>query len=288
MLFLGTGAAELLPNPFCKCKICEHVRRHPEEMRRRSSFLYDAHTVIDFGPDTLSACHALNVDLSGLQDVLITHAHDDHFSLANLNVITMSTTSRETPFTVHISQGAWEYFCLVRKAVLDATGGRKDPLGASADGWYSFQPHGFFETFTLGEKTVFTVRGNHPGEGPNEQSVHYRITEGGKTLLYALDTGLYGPDSLEALSETPVDILIMDATFGSAERPMTGAHLNGKMFIMQVENLAKAGVVTDSTRVFATHINHKHDWTHADYQAFFDASGAHPVTVARDGMEIHW
>lgn len=308
MLFLGTGAAEMLPNPFCKCRICEHIRKHPAENRRRTSFLYDDATMIDFGPDTLAACHTLDVDLSGLRDVLITHGHDDHFSIPNLNVITMSSTSADKPFTVHLSRSAWEYFQLARRALLDATRGQKDLFSAAEHGFYSLQPHDYFETFQMNGKSVFTVRGNHQGEGPQERSIHYRIRENGHTLLYALDTGLYDDESLEALSGTPVDVLIMDATFGSAELPADSGHLNGKHFELQLDRLAKCGVVTEETRVYATHINHKHDWTHADYQAFFDHcstganppastpqhpwlglfAGAHPVTVSHDGMEILW
>ncbi len=287
MLFLGTGAAELLPNPFCTCPLCENARRDKAERRRRTSFLYDAETLIDCGPDTLSACHELGVSLAGLRDVLFTHLHEDHFSMANLNVITMSSTFSGRPFTCHVSRAGWEYLCKVRKAVLEATGGRNDLFGAVERGFYAFQPHDAFETFSLGAKTVFTVRGNHQGEGPGERSLHYRVTENGRTLLYALDGGLYEPESLEALSGFPVDALVMDATFGSAPLPLDSGHLNGAHFLLQLESLAKAGVVTEKTRVFAAHINHKHDWTHALYQRFFDEnSRVVPVTVARDGMEI--
>jgi len=287
MIFLGTGAAEMLPNPFCTCRLCEHARLHPEQMRRRTCFLFDRHTMLDFGPDVLSACHTFGQDLSQLRDVFITHGHEDHFSLTNLNVVTMSRT-HDTPFTVHMSKGAYEHLLCLQKAVLQATNGHADMLAAARHGFFDLKPHDFFETFCAGDKTVFTVRGNHPGAGAQERSMHYRITQNGKTLLYATDTGLYEPVSIEALSGFPLDVLIMDATFGSAEIPEGTQHLNGRLFLKQVETLEKCGAVTKDTRIFAAHINHKHDWTHADYQRFFDESGAHPVTVAHDGMELQW
>lgn len=288
MRFLGTGAAELLPNPFCGCPLCEEARKRPEYARLRSSFQYDDTTLIDFGPDILAACHKLSVSLKNLKDVLITHLHEDHFCIANMDVITMSSTSDDTPYTVHLSREGWEALILHRKAVSDATGGNVNLLKAVDRGWYGFQPHDAFETFAIGEKTVFTVRGNHPGMGYNEHSQHYRITEGGKTLLYALDGGLYSPESLEALSGVPLDILVMDATFGSAPLDDASGHLNGANFLRQMEALAKVGAVTSATRVYATHINHKHDWNHDAYQRFFTESGAKNVTVARDGLEIQF
>lgn len=286
MRFLGTGAAELLPNPFCGCPLCQEARKRPEFSRTRSCFQYDAQTMIDFGPDALAACHKFSVSLENLHDILFTHLHEDHFCVANMDVITMSSTSDDKPFTAHVSREGWEFILLQRKAVLDATGGNINLLAAVDKGWYGFQPHDAFETFHLGEKTVFTVRGNHQGVGYNERSLHYRITENGKTLLYALDGGLYGPESLEALSGVKLDILILDATFGSAPLDENSGHLNGAHFLKQMERLSKVGAVTDGTRVYATHINHKHDWNHEAYQRFFTDSGAKNVTVARDGLEI--
>lgn len=285
MRFLGTGAAELLPNPFCKCPLCEHARRDPAERRRRTCFFFDEHTMLDFGPDVLASCQDFGVDLCALRDVFITHSHEDHFSLTNLNVVTMSRTS-DTPFCVHLSRAAYDGLQGVRGLIASAA--KKDVLSAAEKGWYSFCPHDFFETFSAGDKRVFTVRGNHPGAAPGERSMHYLIEQGGRRLLWALDTGLYEPESLEALSGAKLDLLIMDATFGSAELPEGTQHLNGTLFLRQVEALEKCGAVTGQTRIFAAHINHKHDWTHAEYQRFFDRSGAHPVTVARDGMELCW
>ena len=44
MRFLGTGAADMLPDPFCDCPLCRDAREHPEHVRLRSHFLLDPHT----------------------------------------------------------------------------------------------------------------------------------------------------------------------------------------------------------------------------------------------------
>ena len=39
MLFLGTGAAEGIPTPFCRCRVCENARKKGgKEVRMRSGF----------------------------------------------------------------------------------------------------------------------------------------------------------------------------------------------------------------------------------------------------------
>ena len=55
MLFLGTGAAELYPNPYCNCEFCESLRQSGEAPRKRSSLLLDAHTLGRPAPSRRSA-----------------------------------------------------------------------------------------------------------------------------------------------------------------------------------------------------------------------------------------
>lgn len=285
MRFLGTGAAELIPNPFCDCPICASARLDPREHRLRSCLYVDGRTMIDFGPDALAACVRYGLSLAALQDVLITHAHEDHFSLENLAVVTMRREKPGKPFTVHLSRAAHDYVMRLDGALSEATDGRADITRAVRDGWFRFQPHDAFVPFEVRDMRVFPVVGNHVGATDAERSLNYRIERGGRTLLYALDTGLYGPETLEALRGHPLDLLIMDATFGSAPLARGDGHLNGEHFLEQLGALRGVGAVTDGTRVVATHINHKHDWNHGAYQRFFDASGA-CVAVARDGMEV--
>lgn len=60
MIFLGTGAAEMYPNPFCSCEKCERV------------------TCIDFGPDVLAASQQYNAPLYDLRNIYLSHTHEDH------------------------------------------------------------------------------------------------------------------------------------------------------------------------------------------------------------------
>ena len=46
MLFLGTGASEMIPNPMCGCPVCRAALRStdPREKRCRSAALFDEET----------------------------------------------------------------------------------------------------------------------------------------------------------------------------------------------------------------------------------------------------
>jgi phosphoribosyl 1,2-cyclic phosphate phosphodiesterase len=50
--------------------------------------------------------------------------------------------------------------------------------------------------------------------------------------------------------------------------------------------LLEAQIIRPDTRIFATHINHKHDLNHTELQAWFDQHSRLPVVVAYDGLTI--
>ena len=97
-VFLGTGAAEMYPNPFCGCETCERARRN-HETRLRAAFLLDETMMVDFGPDVCAASQHYGVPLYDVEHVLITHTHEDHFNSATFSVLTM-TNMKKTPMNV--------------------------------------------------------------------------------------------------------------------------------------------------------------------------------------------
>ena len=49
---LGSAAAEAVPALWCECDTCRVARKNGgKDIRRRSSYLLDKDTIIDFGPD---------------------------------------------------------------------------------------------------------------------------------------------------------------------------------------------------------------------------------------------
>ena len=283
MRFLGTGAADMLPDPFCDCDLCRDAREHPEHVRLRSHFLLDPVSLIDFGPDLGASCARDRVSLTQLKQVFVTHTHQDHFCFANAGLLQMSRTRTE-PLDIYLSEGA-----LKGLEAVFAPGGEMNPgMGKAAEhlrDHLRFHPVRAGEPFRAEGYTVTTVDTTHR-VSDMECAVNYLFKRDDvRKLLYACDTGFYPERSLSILEGEKIDVLILEATFGSNDSNDTSSHMNAWAFRDMLGILLDRGVIRPDTRVYASHINHKHTFTHELYQAWFDENAPIPVTVAWDGLE---
>jgi phosphoribosyl 1,2-cyclic phosphate phosphodiesterase len=109
LTFLGTGAAWSLPEIGCTCLICQKMHEK-EETRTRTSLYLAAQEklLIDCGPDM--ARQWWTHSLSGLDAVLITHEHGDHYlgldELVALRRSSNPNTWRAIP--TYATAAAWE------------------------------------------------------------------------------------------------------------------------------------------------------------------------------------
>ena len=109
MLFFGTGAAELYPNPFCNCEFCESIRKSGEMPRKRSCLLMDEHNLIDFGPEALAAAQMYGARLYDVDNLFITHSHEDHLCIPNIDVLTMTPQRDNKPLHIYLSEAACDF-----------------------------------------------------------------------------------------------------------------------------------------------------------------------------------
>lgn len=274
MQFLGTAAADVIPNPFCRCPICEDARQNPEHRRLRSCFLLDEETLLDFGPDLAAVTSLHTIPLDQVRRIFITHTHEDHFCPSNFGLIEMSRTF-EHPIELYLSEAGHD---ALQDTFNDIRGQLRTGL--------TVYPLKVGEPVEVGHGTVVPIPTNHR-VSTSEIAVNYLFIHEQQRFLYATDTGLYGPEAL-ALLETygPIDILVMEATFGSAPLSRESGHLNGEHFVEQLQTLLDRGSLRPASRVFAMHINHKHAWNHPAYQAWFDEHAPLKVIVAQDGLCI--
>ena len=83
--FLGTGAAEGYPNPFCACDHCRRARElGGRSLRTRSAALVGNDLLIDLGPDLIAAAALHGRPLAHVRYCLQTHAHADHLDASLL------------------------------------------------------------------------------------------------------------------------------------------------------------------------------------------------------------
>lgn len=284
MQFLGTAAADVLPNPLCNCPLCRQARLHPTSGRLRSMFLLDSENLIDCGPDLAAAFMRHGVNAADLKNIFLTHTHEDHFCPSNAGLLTMSRTHKETPVTLYLSEMAYE--SVLRKyTLLSKEFPSTDCIEALDKGAVILHPVPIGIPFSAGGYDVLAVNTTHKASA-TETAINYRFSKDGKSLLYACDTGYYIPESLELLKGSRLDYLILEGTWGSETGKDPTSHLNGPAFIEQLEIFAQYDIIRDDTKIYCTHINHKHDWDHDAYQEFFRQNTRRDVTVAYDGLFI--
>lgn len=282
--FLGTSAAEGFPDPFCECVNCQAARTEGgASLRKRSSALLNDDLLIDMGPDLISAIQQRGRSLARVRYAIQTHPHPDHldqssFFARKCGVKPVGVTS------LHY-YGA--------QAILT----RLDLVTSSEDGHGSFTDPAVqdtyqmdvtivepWQTYELGPWRLLPVPANH-GQ-PDQQCLLYAIRDqqSGTTLFYATDTSNLPDGSWERLAELgwQFDAIAIDFTFGFAGR--SERHMNHEQVLEELEKGRAAGAISRQTRVFATHIAHHSNPSHAELVLKCRAIG---LEVAHDGLVVN-
>ncbi|NLD87467.1 MAG: hypothetical protein GX633_04340 [Clostridiales bacterium] len=256
--FLGTGAAEMNPNPFCNCSHCETARKLISEgkrkPRRRSCAMLGTRTCVDFGPDVMASVMDFGVSFTELRSIFITHTHEDHLSFSNINVHSMTARPSEHAVTVYMSPEGfrWLFGLMAESKHHSPVTGMEDLIKRNLVRFAPFEP---YRDHKIDGMIVFAVQSNHMSYGEGEYALNYRFTfPDGKRLLYVADSGLYSEDNLKALEGSSCDVLIMESTRGIMETPEHHSHLNGLNFIENVRRFSEYGIISPDAKIYATHL----------------------------------
>lgn len=287
MKFLGTGAAEMYPNPYCECEVCTRARQTGSDLRLRAAFMIDEANLIDFGQDILAASTIYRAPLSRLENVFITHTHDDHFSIPNIGAMTMADKRRDhLPIRFYMSAEAvrWvERYMDTVRPLYDYEPGIEALIRQGRITLNPVEPYTWFEA---GGMRVFCVKSNHRVNA-SERALNYLFElKDGRRLLYAADTGLYEEENLNALKDARVDLVIMEGTFGSHPLQAGSSHLDAYNYVKQLRAFMEHGIVTNKTVAYVTHINQINTFSRAQYQMYMNQNAPITVRIAADGEEI--
>ena len=236
---LGSGAGEGIPAIFCECALCKEAREK-RIFRTRSQILIDGELLIDFPPDTRYRALCTGIDLSKVNNILITHSHSDHCCVADLQMqyARRGDGEPQTPIHVHANRTV----C----ALIDDRQPRDSNL--------TVHMHKAYETFSAGAFTVTALPATHM---PNEECLIWLIEKQGKTVLYATDTGYLQEEVLSRLTERGIrlDALIADGTYGASDIRDCGHMGFGETDELRRQFLLR-GIADTNTRFFITHIFH--------------------------------
>ena len=227
---LGTGSADGWPNAWCRCSSCR-AAASAGVVRASTSALVDDRLLLELGPDAPRAAVRAGTDLTGVEAVLVTHAHPDHF---------------------HWPAWMWRGWAAGNRpvvlvappAVLEVARPHLDPTVATVPA----EPGGRYDVAGYEVRAVPATHAG-PEAGP---AVLYDLTgpDGGR-LLWATDTGVLGEQALALVEGRAYDAVLLDLT--SAHLPV---HHDLTSWPAQVAELRRCGAVVDGTAVCAVHLGH--------------------------------
>ena len=250
--FLGTGAAEGVPAIFCKCDVCQELRRRGEkEFHTRSQYLIDDELGIEFPPDAYYHALRFNVDLTKVKHLLITHSHMDHFYAHDFILRGYKYTSeRSLPLTIYGNAEVVKVFqeCTRREM--------KDSVAPN----YTIKEISPFQSFFIEDKYVVTpLLAQHSKE---EEALLYLIEKGDKTYLHLTDTGRLPKATLDYLEKhcntkgKTVDFVTFDCTFLRATAGEVSRHMGLEDNKAMQEEFIRRKTVNEHTRYAITHYSH--------------------------------
>lgn len=289
MKFLGTGAGEGVPNPFCNCRICANARRvGGKEIRTRSSVMLDEATMIDMSADFFAQAVTQKVCFDKVEHLLFTHMHDDH--LNPMCFWERAVRDSENP-TLHVycsdeAQTFFPEFYLTAKGV-GSTAYLED---------VEIHPLRRGETYTIGAYTVTPLHGRHSTDF-EKTSTNYLLEKNGKKMYYALDSGYFLDETFDALAGQKLDLMVMECTRAyfdpetmqpTAVHSMTAGHNDLALCVKTLDRLLENGGITPDTRIILTHIS-AFEATHEELcEVVTYLNKPYRLEIAYDGMEVEF
>jgi len=261
---LGTGGADGIPGLFSDSRVSNYAREcGGRDVRTRSSALVDEGLKLDFPPDTFFQVVRDGLRPQDWTAIVYTHSDDDHLAVNQLQyALHPFTESEKFEFTIYGNS-----------TVIRRLSDRYPDWPLEAVVTKSFVP------FTHGDYRITPFRANHKHD---EDSQNLVISREGRTLIYATDTGVWGPESWEFLQDQRADALVIECTEGFAPTSYTG-HLDVEKCIEVVGKLRCFGVLAESAPVVTTHHSHQGNGTYAELAR---ALNPHEIQVGYDGVAL--
>lgn len=267
--FLGTAASEGIPNPFCKCDICEKTRQlKGKNIRTRSALIIDDVMQIDMAPEFSYQVMRENIDVTKIKDLLFTHTHPDHFNVGDL-------FSRMVDYGFNITHPLHIY------GNDRAINGCLEVLPGYSKDRFVFNlsvPYVTIET-SSGAK-ITPLLANH---AKWEFCFLYFIEKEGKTVLYGHDSGYFPELTWQWLQGKQIDLTILECTYGYKQDERTNNHMSIETVLSTQKRMIEEGIFHSKTQLITSHHSHSSGFMHDELVEIFKP---HNIDVAYDGLTI--
>lgn len=268
--FYGTGASEGFPALFCECESCKKARiSGGKNIRTRTSLQIDDSVLVDFSPDTFAHTVYGGLNLTEINNLLITHSHQDHFYPLDIaNILTpMAKTHEGRVLQIYGNSRVGE--------VLNSTFKRCH----ESERKINFNEVQSYQRIQMDGYEVIPLRADHM---PNEECLIYSISKSEKTVLCGFDTAMLTEEVWEAISSSYFDCVILDCTSINKDSFFAG-HMGFGENVKIRKRMLEQKIAGEETVFVATHFAHSFAPFHDRLINLFKPDGFIP---AYDGMEI--
>lgn len=132
------------------------------------------------------------------------------------------------------------------------------------------------DKLVVGKYTIYAYAGNH---GTCQDTLHYIISDGEKTLFYGLDGAWLLYEEFCAIKEYTPDFAVFDATIGEAEGDFRVFEHNNLSMVLEMQKTLKPYI-----KQFC--ISHMALTLHADHKTLAEKMKQYDIITAYDGLEI--
>lgn len=271
---LGTAAYERVPAMFCTCPICTYALKHGGKDRRtQASVLINEDLLVDFGQDNYLHFLDFGVDFKKVRNILITHAHSDHFMPGELQMTKSPYGHNDIASPIQLFGGT---DCTDKFKI------NQDPCKAE------FNTVEAYQTFPVGNYTVTALPARHGTADP----FIYIISDGNTTLLYDNDSGIWFDEVYDFIGKGNYrfDGVICDCTNGLLHFDQVHGHKSLIDNQNHRSKLMQLGVVTPDTKWIITHFSHNglvdSDKQPLTHDALSKKAADMGMICAYDGMEL--
>lgn len=286
--FLGTSAGEGYPGVWCECPNCQKARQlGGRNIRGSSCVLLDDDFLIDMSAQFAFMAPRLGISPARIQGLLVTHPHMDHFAPEFLEKRAMAPALRGLTWAEKAQKISP---CFTELPVLHVYGNAFVRKRLFMENGVMEQEDTLNVAFHLiregvpceqGDLRFTPVRAQHT---PVRGFCHnYIIERGGKTLLFASDTGGYDEDMWALVLAHRYDCVVMEGTFG------LGASVDGHMSLEKNRKMLalfrEKELLREGAPFILTHICPHWTPPHDEYAAMMEKEG---MVVAYDGMRIEF
>ncbi len=281
--YIGTAASEGLPALFCQCPVCTAARKHMgREFRGRAGICVNDRLLIDFPPDIYHGAAHAGVNLADIEDIVVTHSHEDHFDAYELSTRREPVyCTRTTPGELHVYGNRKTADVLRAYVPIDETG-HGGFRGLAFDYSKPFEP-----IETAAGVTVYPLLADHDR---NEECRMMLLIEKstGKAFLYAHDTGRFPEETLAFLKDKRCDLISLDCTNVLLGDENDRNHMGIRANIAARDLLKQNGTADETTRFIIHHFSHNGFVPNGEYhtQSEIEQTAADlGFTMAYDGMK---